>query len=596
MPAGHDGRSYRRAHPAGASTIRTSREEGPIQQRTAVGVTGPGRSLARHAAGPGAVDRPGDGTPTDDLFRLVPLVTAIRWATTAVSVILLSTGEPTTGDTVIGAAVLSYALWRTIRPLDFSGAAGEVAAILVEAAAIVGAVVATGYWESPFAFVLVTVICAAGFSGGLPLALQVAVASAVAIGVPYQLVADVARDRTTVQWAGELILVAMLAGYARRLSMQARAETSRYAGRLRQLSEVNDLLLQLRNVTKTAPISLDLTDTLESSVARLQQLFEPDTVVVLLREGDTWTLARNTGASLPHQLTVGDLPPVLRGMLDEDSLVIAIAPARRAAVTLEPESACGMYGRLVARDEIVGLVGLERRRAEPFSEHDEVVMEEFCQQMAIAVDNARWFSRIGTLAAEQERSRIARDLHDRVGQSLALVGFELERVARRGSDPEVNRQLTELREHVRVVVRELRETLHDLRTDVSEEHDLVAALSEFLARVGERTGMRVELEHHASHRLSLNVEREVWRIAQEAVFNVERHADAGTVKVTWNSDASGAELTVADDGRGLPRVSPERTGGYGLLGMQERARAIDGVLEFKSTPGHGTTVHLSLRR
>lgn len=541
-------------------------------------------------------ERPGDGPAGDDLFRLVPLVTAIRWATAAVSLILVTTGDdPSTVDGVIGAAVLSYALWRTIRPVDFSGGPVELLSVLLEGAIIVTSVVTTGYWDSPFAFGLVTVICAAGFSGGIPLALQVAAGCVVAVAVPYHLTTDAESSRLTVQWVGELCLVAILAGYARRLSLQARAESSRYAGRLRQLSEVNDLLLQLRNVAQSAPMSLDLTETLESSVARLQDLFRPDTLVVLLHDGELWNVAKSLGAPLPQQVTAADLPPVLRRTVDAPEPITAAAADGPGVVMLHLDSRFGLYGRLSARDEMVGLVGVERRD-EPFTPHDTVLMEEFCQQMAIAVDNARWFSRIGTLAAEQERSRIARDMHDRVGQSLALVGFELDRVTRKDGDPEVTAQLIELREHVGEVVRELRETLHDLRTDVSEEHDLTEALAGFLDRVSERSGLRVDLEHHATHRLSLNVEREVWRIAQEAVFNTERHAQASSVKVRWISNAAGAELVVEDDGHGMPRSAADRGGGYGLLGMHERAQAIDGALTFSSLPGRGTTVRLTLRR
>ncbi|MGH9283343.1 MAG: hypothetical protein ACRD0S_10465, partial [Acidimicrobiales bacterium] len=187
----------------------------------------------------------------EDQFRLVPLVTAIRWATTAVSLILVSTGDPSRRDGVIGALILSYALWRTIKPPSFSGRAGDVLAILAEGAAVVGLIIGTGYWDSSYVFLLVTVISSAGFSSGIPFTVQVAAAGAVAVAVPYHLVEDGAETSHTVQWSGELILVAMLAGYARRLASRARAETSRYVGRLRQLAELNDLLLQLGNVAKT---------------------------------------------------------------------------------------------------------------------------------------------------------------------------------------------------------------------------------------------------------------------------------------------------------------------------------------------------------
>ena len=554
------------------------------------------------AAAPGRDAGPVEWQPPelsrgDDFFRLGPLVTAVRWATTAVSLILLSTGDPTEANAVVGAAVLSYALWRTVRPLELSGGRpGEVWAILFEGVVVVGAIVATDYWNSPYVFCLVTVIAAAGFAGGIPLALQATAACVAAISIPLHLIDSDASTKATMQWAAEMTLVAMLAGYSRRLSVEARAETSRYAGRLRQLSEVNDLLLQLRSAAQTLPMSLDLRETLDSSVSRLQDLFDPDVVVVLLRDEDVWSVARATGVHLAAELTTADLPPVARHVADSTAQVMVVALDDPTMARIGPDSRSGLYARLLARHELVGVVAVERRTAEPFSNHDVAVLAEFSQQLAIGIDNARWFSRIGTLAAEQERSRIARDLHDRVGQSLALVGFELDRVAKKDAGPEITKHLLDLRETVRAVVSELRETLYDLRTDVSEERDLSLAMRDFLDRVGQRSGLAIDFEHHVTRRLPLNVEREVWRIAQEAVFNAERHARASTVKVAWRCDDDDAELTVVDDGAGMPASGHRRADGYGLVGMQERANAVGASLTFLPTPGGGTTVRLGLRR
>lgn len=553
-------------------------------------------ALPVREASPGGWDPPENMRDTDS-FRLGPLITAVRWATTAVSLLLLSTGDVTDeADAVIGAALLSYALWRTVRPLEFSSRRpGELAAILVEGGLIVTAIITTGYWGSPFVFCLVTVISAAGFAGGIPLALQATAACVAAIAIPLHLVDGTASTKLTLQWAAEIALVAMLAGYARHLSLEARAETSKYAGRLRQLAEVNDLLLQLRSAAQTMPMSLDLAETLDSSVDRLQELLEPDAAVLFLYEDGRWLVARAWGVQLSAQLSTDDLPLIVR-QASESPAPVVVPLDDPTVATIAPPSRSGVYVRLTARQELIGLVAVERRTGDAFSDRDVAVVAEFCQQLAIGIDNARWFSRIGTLAAEQERSRIARDLHDRVGQSLALVGFELDRAARKGSDPEVTGHLLELRETVRAVVSELRETLYDLRTDVSEERDLTAAMQDFLDRVGQRSGLAVEFDHNVTHRLAVNAEREVWRIAQEAVFNAERHASATSVRVSWVSGDDGAELIVVDDGRGLSPSGHTRPDGYGVLGMQERANAIGAALTFAPTPGGGTTVRLSLSR
>ena len=498
---------------------------------------------------------------------------------------------------MIGAAVLSYALWRTIRPLELTGTSyRELWPVLVEGVIVITAIVATDHWGSPYVFGLVTVIAAAGFIGGIPLALQATAACVAAVAVPLHLVDPDASARVTVQWAVQLSVVAVLAGHTRRLSLAARAETSRYVGRLRQLADVNDLLLQLRSAAQTLPMSLDLAETLDSSVSRLHELLEPDALVVILREDDHWAVVRSSGVQLPRQLPLAELPAAARQVAESSAQVLVVPLDDPDMERIGTDSRSGLYARLTARQEVVGLVAVERRTTVPFSNHDVAVLAEFCQQMAIGIDNARWFSRIGTLAAEQERSRIARDLHDRVGQSLALVGFELDRASKQSGDVEVTKKLLDLRENVRAVVTELRETLYDLRTDVSEERDITVAMTDFLDRVGERSGLATSFEHRVTRRLAVNVEREVWRIAQEAIFNAERHADAKTVKVAWRCDEDAAELTVADDGHGMPGSGNGRPGGYGLLGMQERANAIGASLGFVPTPGGGTTVRVSLSR
>ncbi|MDP9442230.1 MAG: sensor histidine kinase, partial [Actinomycetota bacterium] len=205
------------------------------------------------------------------------------------------------------------------------------------------------------------------------------------------------------------------------------------------------------------------------------------------------------------------------------------------------------------------------------------------------------------LGADDERDRIARDLHDRVGQSLAFVSFELERIGRQSDAQPVAEDLLLLRDEVRKVVTEVRDTLYDLRTDVSDRKDLVATLAEFLDRVGERTGLEVRFDHSATTRLPVRQEREMWRIAQEAVTNAYRHAQGSVVGVRWQCDDSRAVLEVHDDGRGLPaRHGAGTTGGrgdrYGILGMRERAAAIGARLELSSAPGGGTTVRCELQR
>src|SRR5580765_8571339 len=136
---------------------------------------------------------------------------------------------------------------------------------------------------------------------------------------------------------------------------------------------------------------------------------------------------------------------------------------------LAPRMYSGIYTVLLARGAVIGLVSLEHADLGHFSDRDVELLKGFAEPAALAIDNARWFARLRTVGAEEERTRIARDLHDRIGQSLASLAFELDRIVK--SDTKgvpVGPSLVQLRSDLRDLIREVRETLYDLRTDVSE--------------------------------------------------------------------------------------------------------------------------------
>ena len=241
----------------------------------------------------------------------------------------------------------------------------------------------------------------------------------------------------------------------------------------------------------------------------------------------------------------------------------------------------------MARDAVVGLVSIETVEPGRYTAQDEALLAELAEPLALAVDNAMWFARLRTVGAEAERSRIARDLHDRLAQSLVYVGFELERIdgAQGGTT-----ELGALRDIVRGVVSELRETLYQLRAIVSEEEPLDAVAAGYVERFVQRTGIPVSFTSNSGgKRLPLRVEQELWRMLQEALTNVERHSQAHHASVSWLIAGNRAELEIRDDGRGFKvhQVARER---FGLVGMGERADGIGAHLTIDSEPGAGTRV------
>jgi signal transduction histidine kinase len=543
----------------------------------------------------------------DDLLTPYrPAILAVRWATTMVSV-TLALGAFASADLSVvpwvGVVVCNTA-FRTLSPLRYVATARGLIPLLFEVGLHVLVLAATGYWASPLVFSLVNAIIIGGFARGFGFGVRIAAASAIAVSLPTLDAAGWTSDAWTVsaQWTVVLLLVGVVAGYGRRISGEATRQTTLALDRLTQLADANALLFNLHRVAQTLPASLDLEEVLETTIVRIRNLFFNDGAVIFtVEESDgSWIVAKRAGLPVPHHVSLGDLPPAVRSAVLLRQVVLLDAGRDEFFETdgqfLRPSSRSGLYAPLTARGSLVGLVAIEHREPSRFDERDREVLASFVDPVALAIDNARWFARLRTVGADEERTRIARDLHDRIGQSLAYLGFELDRVVRRHeAEDDVGDDLRALRSDLRDVVSEVRDTLYDLRTDVDESREFAVVVAEFAGRLGERGGFEVHLDCDEGSRLPILQEREMWRIAQEALVNVERHAQASRASVTWRCDGNQAVLEVTDNGRGFS-ASAGRVDSYGVLGMRERASSIGATFDLTSSPGEGTTVRCSLEQ
>jgi two-component system, NarL family, sensor histidine kinase UhpB len=194
-------------------------------------------------------------------------------------------------------------------------------------------------------------------------------------------------------------------------------------------------------------------------------------------------------------------------------------------------------------------------------------------------------------AQEEERARVARDLHDEVNQSLTGVLLRLE-AARANAPPELESELDETRALANQAMNELLSLARQLRPTALDDLGLKAAVGGLVE--GLRAG-----EMHASlaadgdfSDLPDDVQLVVYRVAQEALSNAARHSGARKVEVEMRRLGAGAELVVSDDGRGFAFAQAEE--GLGLAGMRERALLVGGDLTIESRPDHGTTVRLQV--
>lgn len=197
-------------------------------------------------------------------------------------------------------------------------------------------------------------------------------------------------------------------------------------------------------------------------------------------------------------------------------------------------------------------------------------------------------------ALEKEAKRFAHAVHDEVGPELVSVHFALERLARE-LPPETAEPISEVRTHVNKVEEQLRRISHEFRPMILEDLGLVPALRFLAEGVSIRTGLAVEVQGREDHRLSPAVETALYRIVQEALHNVGKHAHAKRAKVKLVREGNRVTCSIADDGVGFrPSKRPERGRGLGLVGIQERLDSLGGFLKIKSEPGRGSELIVTI--
>lgn len=219
----------------------------------------------------------------------------------------------------------------------------------------------------------------------------------------------------------------------------------------------------------------------------------------------------------------------------------------------------------------------------------------------LAQDALQMFSRQLIEAQEDERRRIARELHDQIGQILTAVKMNLYAVQRFSQGAEAGSYVKDNIEAVDEALRLVRDLSVDLRPPILDDLGLTTALRWYVDRYTKRTGLNVEVLidlPDENERFSRELETACFRIAQEALTNVVRHAKASQVTVRLTRDADALLLTVKDDGIGFDvdrlRKRAQRVATLGLISMQERAHAAGGTIELDSAPANGTEIRFSL--
>jgi signal transduction histidine kinase len=263
------------------------------------------------------------------------------------------------------------------------------------------------------------------------------------------------------------------------------------------------------------------------------------------------------------------------------------------------EARTGLYVPMILRERPIGIIAAhDKDGADPrFSEEDVRLAEAFAARAAVAVDLSERVARDAlrrvVSAQELERRRLARELHDETGQALTSILLGLKSLEDAKDDADLAESTSRVRELVVTTLQDVRRLAVELRPKALDDFGLVPALERLVETFREQTGIEVDLEPRlGDERLPSEVETTLYRITQEALTNVVKHADAKRVSIVLTRRNGSVSAVIEDDGRGFAESGSEN--GFGLVGMRERVALVDGRLTVESSPGAGTTLSIEV--
>ncbi|HXF82478.1 MAG TPA: histidine kinase [bacterium] len=409
--------------------------------------------------------------------------------------------------------------------------------------------------------------------------------------------------RCAVQTADELGMLAMAFN-----DMSARIERFTRA----QRDRIEDLTRRLSTLTifsQTLTEAADLQTALTEAAGVFREIVRADVCAIYGMEGGRPAGIAAAGATSLTETTGAAI--VARCAATGQALSYPGGPAELCCRPAPPGA--GLAVPIRTKDRILGGIIVARADAQPFEEADLTLFTTVAGHLAAALENRRLFQELrdkerlrGELlsrlirAHEEERSRIARELHDEVSQSLTGLMLSLTAAEEQGAGDaaRLREALRAIRSVAEATLEEVRKIVFALRPTLLDDLGLVPAVRHYAKTLLEAQGVTVRFTARGigQQRLPAPVETTVFRVAQEAIANVARHARARTATIDLVLEGGAVRLRVVDDGCGFDagarRAAPDRR--LGIAGMEERAALLGGRLEIDSRPGAGTTVSLTV--
>ncbi len=380
-------------------------------------------------------------------------------------------------------------------------------------------------------------------------------------------------------------------------------------------------LMALNAVANAVNVSAPLGETLEHSLRALLQALDLPVGWVFLLDGERVKLSSWIG--LPEEIGEREVAVGLHGC----PCTAALRDKKAAVVSPLPERCPMRAGRLdgdrpilahvtvpvLSRSRVLGVLGVASADAQAFSEGEVKLLEAVGQELGVAVENSRLWDDLrdkervrGQLlekvmvAQEEERKRIARELHDDTGQAITSLMVGL-RSAGDSSEPSLRPRFEALRRIAAQTLESVKRLARELRPPLIDDLGLAAALERYVASYEANFGLKTDLQmagFRNGDRLLPEVELALYRIVQEALTNIAKHAQAKNVSVVVERKAGCVKAIIEDDGCGFDvatvLLAQAEDTKLGLHGMRERAELMGGRVQLESTLGHGSSVFVEI--
>jgi len=369
---------------------------------------------------------------------------------------------------------------------------------------------------------------------------------------------------------------------------------------LKQLESLNEIANALVS-------EVDLPRTLDLVAARLRELVQARLVLIALPSHEGHLVVRATDGEGGEKLAGMQLGAeeskagrVLTRRRSErvDSMIDDVEVDREVSRRLGART--GLYVPMILRDRPIGLIAAHDKESTDarFSDEDVRLAEAFAARAAVAVDLSERVARDAlrrvVSAQELERRRLARELHDETGQALTSILLGLKTLEDVRGQSDLSESTSRLRELVVATLQDVRRLAVELRPKALDDFGLVPALERLVDTFREQTGIEVDLEPRlGDERLPSDVETTLYRITQEALTNVVKHAHANRVSIVLTRRDGSVSAVIEDDGQGFSE-GDSTDNGLGLIGMRERVALVDGRLTVESSPGVGTTLSIEV--